>query len=153
MLDEETQGAAACHAHQASSLDLVMGLRAVESGPQMGRSVEKQVRWFWRFVMMPLMFGLVGASVDFKTIDTSIIPKAVAIVVAGQPLSAACSSAPQAVMHMNLRHVSQACVTCLEARPRRQGSLPSPPRDWLELRALACIRQRAINSCCLRANL
>ena len=51
----------------------------------MGRSVEKQVRWFWRFVMMPLMFGLVGASVNFKTIDTAIIPKAVAIIVSGQP--------------------------------------------------------------------
>lgn len=50
----------------------------------MGRSVEKQVRWFWRFVMMPLMFGLVGASVNFKTIDKSIIPKAVAIIVSGQ---------------------------------------------------------------------
>ena len=79
---------------------------AVESGPQMGRSVEKQVRWFWRFVMMPLMFGLVGASVNFNTIDKSIIPKAVAIVVAGQLLSAACSSAPQAFMHMNFKHMS-----------------------------------------------
>ncbi|CAL5227266.1 g10197 [Coccomyxa viridis] len=56
---------------------------AVESGPQMGRSVEKQVRWFWRFIMSPLMFGLVGASVNFKTIDRSIIPKAVAIIVSG----------------------------------------------------------------------
>ena len=57
----------------------------MESGPQMGRNVEKQVRWFWRFVMMPLLFGLVGASVNFKTIDKSIIPKAVAIIVSGQP--------------------------------------------------------------------
>ena len=57
----------------------------MESGPQMGRSVEKQVRWFWRFIMSPLMFGLVGASVNFKTIDSSIIPKSVAIIVAGQP--------------------------------------------------------------------
>ena len=50
----------------------------------MGRAVEKQVRWFWRFVMMPLLFGLVGTSVDLKTLDTSIIPRACAIVVSGQ---------------------------------------------------------------------
>ena len=56
--------------------------------------------------MMPLMFGLVGASVNFKTIDKSIIPKAVAIVVAGQPLSAACSSAPQASMHTTFKLTS-----------------------------------------------
>ena len=59
-------------------------LPAAESGPQMGRAVEKQVRWFWRFVMMPLLFGLVGTSVDLKTLDTSIIPRACAIVVSGQ---------------------------------------------------------------------
>ncbi|CAK0757076.1 hypothetical protein CVIRNUC_002510 [Coccomyxa viridis] len=56
---------------------------STESGPQMGRAVEKQVRWFWRFVMMPLLFGLVGTSVDLKTLDTSIIPRACAIVVSG----------------------------------------------------------------------
>lgn len=56
---------------------------AAESGPQMGRAVEKQVRFIWRFVMMPLMFGLVGASINFATIPTGTIAKACAIVVAG----------------------------------------------------------------------
>ena len=45
--------------------------------------MEKQVRWFWRFVMMPLLFGLVGASINFKKIDTSTISKACAIIIAG----------------------------------------------------------------------
>lgn len=58
-------------------------LFAGESGPQMGRSVEKQVRWFWRLVMMPVLFGLVGASVDFATIERGIIPKSCAIIIAG----------------------------------------------------------------------
>lgn len=58
-------------------------MRAGESGPQMGRSVEKQVRWFWRFVMMPVLFGLVGASINFATIQRGIIPKSCAIIIAG----------------------------------------------------------------------
>ncbi|EIE25667.1 hypothetical protein COCSUDRAFT_46326 [Coccomyxa subellipsoidea C-169] len=56
---------------------------AGESGPQMGRAVEKQVRWFWRFIMMPVLFGLVGASINFSTIENGMIPKACAIVIAG----------------------------------------------------------------------
>jgi hypothetical protein len=58
-------------------------VRAGESGPQMGRAVEKQVRWFWRFVMMPVLFGLVGASINFATIEGGMIPKACAIIIAG----------------------------------------------------------------------
>ena len=84
MLDQCMQEPAAQHAVWARRLTLCYEWFAVESGPQMGRSVEKQVRWVWRFVMSPLMFGLVGASVNFKTIDKSIIPKAVAIIVSGQ---------------------------------------------------------------------
>lgn len=49
----------------------------------MGRAVEKQVRWFWRFIMMPVLFGLVGASINFSTIENGMIPKACAIVIAG----------------------------------------------------------------------
>ena len=64
----------------------MLWLPAAESGPQMGRAVEKQVRWFWRFVMMPLLFGLVGTSINLKTLDKSIIPRACAIVVSGQTL-------------------------------------------------------------------
>ena len=57
----------------------------------MGRSVEKQVRWFWRLVMMPVLFGLVGASVNFATIQRGIIPKSCAIVIAGaRPCTLSC---------------------------------------------------------------
>ena len=63
---------------------------AGESGPQMGRSVEKQVRWFWRLIMMPVLFGLVGASVNFASIERGIIPKSCAIIIAG-----ACPMHPQ----------------------------------------------------------
>ena len=70
-------------------------VHAGESGPQMGRAVEKQVRWFWRFVMMPVLFGLVGASINFATIESGMIPKACAIIIAGlipPPLNLICGS-------------------------------------------------------------
>lgn len=90
----------------AKCLTLCFKHFAVESGPQMGRSVEKQVRWFWRFIMSPLMFGLVGASVNFKTIDRSIIPKAVAIIVSGQPpVLSTLQMQPVIMSHHN-------CVVC-----------------------------------------
>jgi hypothetical protein len=60
----------------------------------MGRAVEKQVRWIWRFVMMPLLFGLVGASINFATIASGVIGRACAIVLAGARLMRACCSAP-----------------------------------------------------------
>lgn len=44
---------------------------------------DEQVRWLWRFVMMPLLFGLVGASINFATIASGSIGKACAIVLAG----------------------------------------------------------------------
>ena len=46
--------------------------------------VEKNVRFVWRFIMMPLLFGLIGASMVFRTLTKSSIPKACAIVIAGE---------------------------------------------------------------------
>ena len=45
--------------------------------------VERHVRWVWRFLMMPLLFGLIGTSVTFSTLAKGTIPKAVGIVFAG----------------------------------------------------------------------
>lgn len=45
--------------------------------------LDPQVRWLWRFVMMPLLFGLVGASINLATIASGSIGKACAIVLAG----------------------------------------------------------------------
>lgn len=58
-------------------------LAAGEHGPHLARSVEKHVRWFWRFVMCPLLFGLIGTTMNFNTLPTNIIPKSVAIICAG----------------------------------------------------------------------
>ncbi|KAK9826729.1 hypothetical protein WJX81_002380 [Elliptochloris bilobata] len=56
---------------------------AQESGPQVARVVERQLRWFWRFVTMPVLFGLVGATVNFAVLDRTVIAKACIIIVAG----------------------------------------------------------------------
>ena len=42
------------------------------------------MRFVWRFLMMPLLFGLIGASMVFRTLTQSSIPKACAIVIAGK---------------------------------------------------------------------
>lgn len=60
-------------------------LSAGEHGPHLARSVEKHVRWFWRFIMCPLLFGLIGTLMNFRTLPTGVIPKAVAIIFAGKP--------------------------------------------------------------------
>ena len=54
----------------------------------MARVVERQLRWFWRFVTMPVLFGLVGATVSFAALDRAVIAKACAIIFAGAPLRA-----------------------------------------------------------------
>ncbi len=54
----------------------------------MAHVVERQLRWFWRFVTMPVLFGLVGATVSFAALDRAVIAKACAIIFAGAPLRA-----------------------------------------------------------------
>lgn len=55
-----------------------------EEGPHLARTVEKHTRWFWRFFMCPLLFGIIGTQINFKTLPKSIIPKVVAIIFAGK---------------------------------------------------------------------
>ena len=62
---------------------------AGETGPHLTRSVEKHIRWFWRFIMCPLLFGLIGTTINFKTLPSSTIPRSVAIIIAGRPSIAA----------------------------------------------------------------
>lgn len=60
------------------------GTRAEDSdGRDVMRQVEKVVRWVWRAVLMPALFGLVGASINFAQITGGYIGKACAIVIAG----------------------------------------------------------------------
>ncbi len=56
---------------------------AGEQGPHLARSVEKHVRWFWRIIMCPLLFGIIGTQMNFNTLPGGTIPKAVAIIFAG----------------------------------------------------------------------
>ena len=58
-------------------------LSAGEHGPHLARSVEKHVRWFWRYIMCPLLFGLIGTLLNFNGLDTGTVAKAIAIIFAG----------------------------------------------------------------------
>ena len=63
--------------------------------------VEKHVRWLWRFIMMPILFGLIGNAMRFKTLPNNIIPKACAIIFAGR--NATLQNGPGGLAH---RHVN-----------------------------------------------
>ena len=63
---------------------------AGEQGPHLARSVEKHVRWFWRIIMCPLLFGIIGTQMNFNNLPSGTIPKAVAIIFAGGPSLAPC---------------------------------------------------------------
>ncbi|DBB09325.1 TPA: hypothetical protein ACH3X3_007904 [Trebouxia sp. C0006] len=54
-----------------------------ETNHEYTRNVEKNVRWLWRFIMMPVLFGLIGNALRFKTLQHSSISKACAIIFAG----------------------------------------------------------------------
>lgn len=45
--------------------------------------VEKFVKWLWRFIVMPILFGLIGASMKFSTLQHNSIGKACGIIIAG----------------------------------------------------------------------
>lgn len=45
--------------------------------------IEKHVRWLWRFIMMPILFGLIGNAMRFNTLQKNSIAKACGIIVAG----------------------------------------------------------------------
>ena len=45
--------------------------------------VESDLASFWRVVAQPLLFGVIGAAVDFDTLDGATLPRAVGIVIIG----------------------------------------------------------------------
>ncbi|KAL0035158.1 hypothetical protein WJX79_003931 [Trebouxia sp. C0005] len=60
------------------------GMFAVpETNHEYTRNVEKNVRWLWRFIMMPVLFGLIGNALRFNTLQHSSTSKACAIIFAG----------------------------------------------------------------------
>ena len=44
------------------------------------------MRFLWRFILMPLLFTLVGTIINFSTLSSSTIQKACSLVFAGQLL-------------------------------------------------------------------
>ena len=50
------------------------------------RQAEHAVRFLWRFILMPLLFTLIGTTINFSTLSTSTIQKACALIFAGQLL-------------------------------------------------------------------
>lgn len=47
------------------------------------RQAEGAVRFIWRFLLMPLLFCLIGTTINFSTLASSTIAKACSIVFAG----------------------------------------------------------------------
>ena len=45
--------------------------------------IEKHVRWLWRFIMMPILFGLIGDAMRFNRLQKNSIAKACGIIFAG----------------------------------------------------------------------
>ena len=65
--------------------------------------IEKHVRWLWRFIMMPILFGLIGNAMRFNTLRHDSIAKACGIIVAGwlSHISLTCDSfMRQKVLHV-----------------------------------------------------
>ena len=47
------------------------------------RVAQAHVRFLWRWVLMPLLFCLIGTIIDFNTLPGSTIPRAVGLIFAG----------------------------------------------------------------------
>ncbi|KAL3133331.1 hypothetical protein ABBQ38_007206 [Trebouxia sp. C0009 RCD-2024] len=62
-----------------------------ETNGEFIRSIEKHVRWLWRFIMMPILFGLIGNAMRFNTLQKNSIAKACGIIVAGLAVRMPCS--------------------------------------------------------------
>ncbi|CAE7737422.1 SLC9B2, partial [Symbiodinium microadriaticum] len=58
---------------------------AMSTGPSNSyhHEVEHHVAKLWDYIAQPLLFGIIGASVDFRELDMSVIPKALLVVVVG----------------------------------------------------------------------
>ena len=50
------------------------------------RQAEHAVRFLWRFILMPLLFTLIGTIINFSTLSSTTIQKACSLVFAGQLL-------------------------------------------------------------------
>ena len=54
------------------------------------RVTETHVRFLWRWVLMPLLFCLIGTIINFNTLPDSTIPRAVGLIFAGAVPSESC---------------------------------------------------------------
>lgn len=104
-----------------------------EQGPHLARSVEKHVRWFWRFIMCPLLFGIIGTQINFSTLPNGTIPKAVAIIFAGLGVRAPIT---YAVMHFSGFNVREKLFFALAWTPKAtvQATLAALPLDQVNAR-------------------
>lgn len=50
------------------------------------QDAEKAIVFLWRFILMPLLFCLIGTSILFSTLPVSTIQDACALIVSGMPL-------------------------------------------------------------------
>lgn len=93
--------------------------------------VESDLAHCWHWIAQPLLFGVIGASVDFRKIDTSTIPKCAVVIIAG--LFARLPLAFAAV-HGKDYTLKEMLFVALSWMPKAtvQAALASAPLDMIE---------------------
>ena len=67
------------------------------------RVAEKHIRFLWRWILMPLLFCLIGTIINFNKLPSSTILKAVGLIFAGAFLQLSLSrDAAGALFHVDL---------------------------------------------------
>ena len=104
--------------------------RGLSNGPMevYSHDVEHDLAVFWKVVAQPLLFGVIGAAIDFDTLNASTLPRAVGIVLIG--LCGRLPAAYAAVGRAGLNHIERLYIA-LSWVPKAtvQAALGSVPLD------------------------
>jgi len=65
------------------SLDSIINWLQTDEPLENIRVAEKHVRFLWRWILMPLLFCLIGTIINFNNLPSSTIVKAVGLIFAG----------------------------------------------------------------------
>ena len=63
--------------------DAGMGWLSKAANTQWSHDVEHDIANLWANIAQPLLFSVIGASIDFSAIDTAIIPRALSVILVG----------------------------------------------------------------------
>lgn len=64
-------------------MDALCGSLSLPENTHWHHEVEHDVAKIWKYVAQPLLFSVIGSSVDFSTIESSTIPKAIGVILIG----------------------------------------------------------------------